>query len=534
MKILDCTLRDGGYYNKWDFSEDLVTRYLDAVSKSGIEYIELGCRNFPQKTYYGPFAYTTERLISRLNLPAGPKYGVMVDAGVLINRKGSLQNNVDYLFCPKSSSKLDFVRIACHFHEVEQGVEIASILKGKGYIVGLNLMQAGGRSSIDIQASVKLINSSNSVDVLYFADSFGNMREAEVTRIANELRKNWKGTLGIHTHNNMGRAIQNSLHAESLGVEWLDCTVTGMGRGAGNAESELLVSEISASETRYSAKPLLDLAISYFDEMKRAYGWGMSAPYYLGASKGIHPTYIQTLLQDSHFTPLAMLDFIDQLGAEEKAKYSGDNYEKIKTQVCQIDTGVSGPQCTENLFPSEVILVGGGSSIANHLNGIEDFIKATGHKVATVNINDHLDAHLVDFIFLTKNSKYIVDRLNYKFQDAALVMPFNRFTDNEIKSNFNSNSVFDYKLKIASDFLASSSCCETPYDLTTIYALAALASRGVKKIFLLGFDGYMDRADVRHTEMSAAFEYFQLNFPDLTLVSKLPTQYNLLTGSIYE
>ena len=98
MKLLDCTLRDGGYYNKWNFSEDLVEFYLDAVAKSGIEYIELGYRGFPQKTYFGPFAYTTERLINRLKLPLGPKYGVMVDAGVVIKREGSLRENVDNLF----------------------------------------------------------------------------------------------------------------------------------------------------------------------------------------------------------------------------------------------------------------------------------------------------------------------------------------------------------------------------------------------------------------------------------------------------
>lgn len=534
MKLLDCTLRDGGYYNKWDFSEDLVKYYLEAISKSGIEYVELGCRNFSQETYYGPFAYTTERLLNRLNLPSGPKYGVMIDAGSIIKEKGSVEENVDKLFCSKSLSKLDFVRIACHFHEVSQGAEIAYALKSKGYIVGLNLMQAGGKSREDLQASVELVNACDSVDTLYFADSFGNMREAEVTRIFTELRRLWKGTMGIHTHNNMGRAIQNSLHAEGLGVEWLDCTVTGMGRGAGNAESELLVSELSDLESRYNAKPLLDLAVSHFEDMKRNFGWGMSAPYYLGASKGIHPTYIQKLLQDSHFTPLAMLDFIDQLGAEEKAKYSGDNYDKLKTKVCQVDTGNSGIQCPQDIFPEEMILIGGGSSISRHIGGIKDFIKMSGLKVASVNLNEQLDKNLIDFVFLTKNSKYLLDKENYKNQNATLVLPYNRFTNNEIKSNFSNNKIFDYKLKITNNFNVSVESCETPYDLTAAYALSGLASRGVKKIHLLGFDGYIDRTDVRGIEMMEAFEYFRLNFPDLELISKLPTQYNLLTGSIYD
>ena len=135
IKILDCTLRDGGYYNNWDFSFELVEAYLKAVALGGIDYVELGFRDFPKNFYCGPFAYTTKRLLNRLSLPSGPEYGVMINASSFIAESGNIRDNVDRLFCDKEASKLSLVRIACHFHEVKVGAEIASSLSSyKGLI----------------------------------------------------------------------------------------------------------------------------------------------------------------------------------------------------------------------------------------------------------------------------------------------------------------------------------------------------------------------------------------------------------------
>ena len=175
MKILDCTLRDGGYYNSWDFSPEVVEAYLHAVAESGIEYVELGLRNFKKSGYFGAFAYTTESFLKTIELPAGPTYGVMVDAKTILTSGLSVNEAVDRLFVPKKDSQIGLVRVAAHFSEVYGCKEITQKLKSMGYIVGFNLMQSGGKPSELISELASEITSWDAVDALYFADSLGNM-----------------------------------------------------------------------------------------------------------------------------------------------------------------------------------------------------------------------------------------------------------------------------------------------------------------------------------------------------------------------
>lgn len=229
IMILDCTLRDGGYYNNWDFSPDVVTEYLDSMAKSKIDYVELGLRNFAKPGFLGAFAYTTEEFINTLKLPEGPTYGVMVDAKTILESSMPIQEAIDALFVPASQSRIDLVRIAAHFNEVEYSAPIVAHLKRLGYIVGFNLMQAGGKADNIIADKARQTVSWEGLDVLYFADSLGNMDASEVQRIVRALRVHWTGPMGIHTHNNMGKGLDNTLTAMEAGVLWLDTTITGMG-----------------------------------------------------------------------------------------------------------------------------------------------------------------------------------------------------------------------------------------------------------------------------------------------------------------
>mgnify|MGYP003553179679 CR=1 FL=1 len=188
MYILDCTLRDGGYYNNWDFDADLVNTYLKAIAQAHIDFVELGLRNFPQEGFLGPFAYTTEAYLNQLDLPVGPTYGVMVDAKTILSAALSISDAVDALFVARDQSKVGLVRIAAHFHEVEASQEIAQCLKAKGYVVGFNLMQAGGKPCEVIADKAKQIQAWDAVESLYFADSLGNMDAAEVERIVRALK----------------------------------------------------------------------------------------------------------------------------------------------------------------------------------------------------------------------------------------------------------------------------------------------------------------------------------------------------------
>ena len=163
------------------------------------------------------------------------------------------------LFKNSKFSKIKFVRLASHFDEFVQATKICKILKNKGYIVGINLMQISERSEKDILSAAKKAQEAKP-DILYFADSLGSMNEQKIKKVINSLKKFWKGELGIHAHNNLGKALANSLFALEHGVSWVDLFVTGMGRGPGNVQTEFLLLEMEKySKTKFDVLPVIKI-----------------------------------------------------------------------------------------------------------------------------------------------------------------------------------------------------------------------------------------------------------------------------------
>ena len=139
-------------------------------------------------------------------------------------------------------------------------------------------------------------------DVLYFADSLGNMNSEKVQNVIELLRTHWQGVLGIHAHDNMGQGLSNTLYALNNGITWVDSTVTGMGRGAGNVKTELLAIEISQlRDSSTNMRPIMALIANTFKPMKEKYGWGTNPFYYLSGINSVHPTYVQEMMVDSRY-----------------------------------------------------------------------------------------------------------------------------------------------------------------------------------------------------------------------------------------
>ena len=147
MKILDCTLRDGGYYNQWDFDTELVNQYLIAMENSGIDIVELGFRSNPASTFLGPFFYTSDDYLSTLNLPRSLSYAVMINGKDFINSLGGDFDKIKFLFDSKDNSPISLVRIAINFDNTLESKELAFYLKNLGYDVALNMMQSHGKDS---------------------------------------------------------------------------------------------------------------------------------------------------------------------------------------------------------------------------------------------------------------------------------------------------------------------------------------------------------------------------------------------------
>lgn len=532
-KILDCTLRDGGYYNNWDFEPDIVQAYLNSMSEAKIDYVELGLRSFPSSGFVGAYAYTTEQHINSLDLPDGPVYGVMVDAKTILTSEMPIEEAVDALFVNASESKIGLVRVAAHFNEVEQSGPIVKKLKAMGYMVGFNLMQAGGKPTEVITDKAKQADSWKALDVLYFADSLGNMDGVEVERIVKALRQEWSGPLGIHTHNNMGYGLENSLTAAAAGVNWLDSTITGMGRGAGNTQTENLLAIFDKKESHYKPKPVYDLVIRHFESMQKKYGWGSNLLYFLGAQNNIHPTYIQNLLSNSHFGTEEIIGAISYLSSlEGTTSYNGSVFEAALS-FNKNTSELSGTDCLVNKFEGkEVLLVANSDNTKQYADAIELYIKENNPIVISVNLVKDINNDLVDYFALSHNSKFLADFNKYHTIPNTVILPKHRFESSEL-SAMSHLPILDVGFDSNSQQLeASNTFVKAPYDLTSAYVLGLMLLSRPTKVSLVGFDGY-EKGDTRQHEMIEIIQQYTSIAYAPVLTSLTPTSYPVAQGSIY-
>ena len=151
VKILDCTLRDGGYYNNWVFNEDLVNSYLNAMKVNEVDFVEIGLRSFNKAGFKGPYAFSTDTFLDSLNIPKNLNIGVMVNASEFNKFESKfLKEKICSLFKPASDSRISLVRIASHLEEFDRSLELCEIFRELGYIVGINIMQISEASNEQI------------------------------------------------------------------------------------------------------------------------------------------------------------------------------------------------------------------------------------------------------------------------------------------------------------------------------------------------------------------------------------------------
>ncbi|MCE9686983.1 aldolase catalytic domain-containing protein [Shewanella sp. AS16] len=534
MRILDCTLRDGGYYNDWDFSEVIVNNYLNAISKSGVDYVELGLRSFPKKGFLGPFAYTTETYLNSLELPEGVVYGVMVDAKTILDSQFGIEETIDRLFCCATKSKVGLVRIAAHFHEIEKSANIARKLKGLGYLIGFNMMQAGGKTTQELTEKSALVESWECVDALYFADSLGNMDSKEVIRITEAIRCGWSGEIGIHTHNNMGRALDNCMVALEYGVAWVDATITGMGRGAGNAQTESLLAILAKTNSHLEPTSVYELVIRYFEKMQKEYGWGSNLLYFLGAQHDVHPTYIQNMLSNSHLGKDEVVGALKYLLEKSStSKYDG----KVLEDALSLrgDKKLpSGYDVTALFANKEVLLITNAPTVKAHRRALELYIEKYKPVVISLNISNVINESVIDYVCISHNLKFLAEAECYKSLTKPFILPKHRFSDEELGLFTNNPKSIDYGVEvITGTFNSTATHCSIPFDLTTAYAIALSLQAKAAKITLAGFDGY-NSTDIRQSEMVQLFSFLKEKSNAFEKVIAItPTSYPIQVSSVY-
>lgn len=531
IRILDCTFRDGGYYNSWDFSSELVAAYLDAIGRTGIELVELGFRSPPQDGFLGAHAYTTDDYLSGLKLPKGPTWGVMVNAKELLGFPGGPVAAVDSLFAPRAKSPVGLVRVAAHFTEAALCRPITDRLKALGYEVGLNLMQAGGKPEAALTENAALVSSWGSVDVLYFADSLGNMDPEMTRRTVAALRRGWPGPLGVHTHNNMGQAMANSTAAVEAGATWVDGTVAGMGRGPGNAHTEyLLVEAKRRGWGAYAPEALFRLALGEFEALRRRYGWGSSLLYFLSAEYGIHPTYVQEMQGKGAYDAQDILHALEFLRAAGASGYSENRLQEA------VAGDYAAPRGTWSAGGwakgRDVLVIAAGPGTKSHLDALCRYVDRRKPVVLCLNTNDSFPSDKVTAYAACHKASLAMDAERYGGLKKPLAVPLAAVPE-AVRARLKNVKVLDYGMGVKRDtFSAEPNGCVIPAPLVAAYALALCEAAGAKKVLLAGFDGY-PQSDPRHLEMSQVLRRYLARPTAVPLVAVTPTSYEVAQDSIY-
>jgi 4-hydroxy 2-oxovalerate aldolase len=286
IHILDCTLRDGGYVNDWEFDSNLAKGVIDGLYESGIRVIEIGIMGIGgeagKSTKFSSFK-DAEPLLE--NRKKDCKYAIMIN-----------QTGFENFDIPNRSDKtVDIIRLAYFKREIHDAMIFAKSLKDKGYEVFLQAMATFMYSDDEIDDMLKKINDLKP-QAFYIVDSFSNLFPEDITSMANSVlsRLNRDIDFGFHAHNNIQMAFANAIafmNVEDDRKKYIDGSIYGMGRGAGNVPVELLMDYLNRRVKQYNIEVLLKTYQDYIKPIFEQYFWGYTHPYYLTASKDMNSVY---------------------------------------------------------------------------------------------------------------------------------------------------------------------------------------------------------------------------------------------------
>ena len=286
IRVVDATIRDGGLCNNFRFDDKFIKDLYQANVKAGVDYMEFGYKASKEifnEDDFGKWKFCNDSDIRKIvgDNKTGLKIAVMADVG-----RTDFQKDI----IPKKDSPIDLVRIATYINTIPAAVEMIEDCAKKGYETTINIMAVSKANTDDIKTALDILGQS-SVNAFYIVDSHGALYPEQSRRLANlycEYADKYGKSVGIHAHNNQQLAFANTIEAMTQGVSYLDATVDGMGRGAGNCALELLLGFLK--NPKYKVAPILKIIEEHTEKLKaEGVKWGYDIPYMLTGQLNTHP-----------------------------------------------------------------------------------------------------------------------------------------------------------------------------------------------------------------------------------------------------
>lgn len=286
IRVVDATIRDGGLCNNFRFDDKFIKDLYQANVKAGVDYMEFGYKASKEifnEDDFGKWKFCNDSDIRKIvgDNKTGLKIAVMADVG-----RTDFQQDI----IPKKDSPIDLIRIATYINTIPAAVEMIENCAKKGYETTINIMAVSKANTDDIKTALDILGQSP-VNAFYIVDSYGALYPEQSRKLANlycEYADKYGKSVGIHAHNNQQLAFANTIEAMTQGVSYLDATVDGMGRGAGNCALELLLGFLK--NPKYKVAPILKIIEEHTEKLKaEGVKWGYDIPYMLTGQLNTHP-----------------------------------------------------------------------------------------------------------------------------------------------------------------------------------------------------------------------------------------------------
>jgi len=497
VEILDCTIRDGGYLNNWFFEDNLVRELYRSISKSGVDFIEIGFK--ANKAHfknidYGPWRFTEDAKLKQVieNIQ-GKKISVMIN----------FKEFDISLLKQKEDSLIELIRIAVHKNNVKEALNLSEDVKNKGYKTSIQLMGYSTYSESEQEKVVDLLEKYQ-VDYAYIADSYGSILPFQISKLFKPLLEISSLKIGFHPHNNLQMGLANALEAINSGVDIIDGTVYGMGRGAGNLPIESLISylQIGGSE-KYNVIPILHLIDKYFVELHEEYKWGHQLPYMLSGLFGCHPYYPKRLVELHEYTiediwkALEGIKSLNPIGFDESILERLIKYGFIGTDEISIKSPINQKTFSVNCKPNYInryenndfLILANGPNLKIYKNKIDNFIKKYNPIILGANFLD--DLFIPDY-HAFNNKRRFQDYIATANIKSKLLLGCNfkedfikKYTSREYEYLCFTNTLTDFDIQ---DGVILSNC-----KTISVLLLGLAIVMGAKRIFVVGLDGYINK-----------------------------------------
>ncbi|MFR9113018.1 MAG: HAD hydrolase-like protein [Acutalibacteraceae bacterium] len=492
IRVLDCTLRDGGYINDWRFGRKTIMSILDKLDQAHIDIVECGflTRMVQEKecSLFNSTAEIEEVLPNR-------KRNSMYVAMVAIGEKELHPSQLD----PYDGKGIQGIRLTFHKNEVEQAFEWARIIMEKGYHVFMQPVGTVFYSDIELLQLVEKINALHPY-AFYIVDTLGSMYRNEVSHRFYIIDENMAPEiqLGFHGHNNMQLAFSNAQvlgKIQTIRTLILDSAVYGMGRGAGNLPTELITQYINKKiDVRYDVTTVMDIYDEYIAPIRKDFEWGYTMPYHIAASNVCHPNYATYLINRQTLTMKDIETIIQSIPKEYKILYDQDLIERLYTQFQsrKIDDCAAIQEISVRIRDKKILLLAPGKSLSSQYHQILEFIDKEKPYVISVNFID-LKYHM-DACFISNHKRMDIIERDIKPLNQTLVI----VTSNIPKTEKNNYLYVDYNNYLIPDDLIS--------DNAGLMLLQLLKRCEAAEVFLAGFDGF-------HYGQRENYYSDDLNFP---------------------